>query len=143
MLKRAFGRLVLKVMGWKIAGELPTFDKFVLIATPHTSNWDFPLMVAASWVMGVRLRWLGKAVLFKNPWGKIMTALGGIPVDRTQSNDMVQQMADWFEREEALIVAIPPAGTRAYRDYWKTGFYYIAQKAQVPIGLGILDFDGF
>jgi len=139
-LKSLLGALFLQCMGWRVAGGLPETKKWVAIGAPHTSNWDFPLMVTASWVMGVRLRWMGKAVLFKGPWGFFMRALGGISVDRTQSNDMVQQMAAWFEKEEGLVVAIPPSGTRAFRDHWKTGFYFIAEKARVPIGLGVLDF---
>ena len=119
---------------------MPDLKKWVAIGAPHTSNWDFPFMVAASWVMGVRLRWMGKAALFKGPLGPMMRALGGISVDRTQSNDLVQQMVDWFEKSDALVVAVPPSGTRSYRDHWKTGFYFIAQKAQVPVGLGVLDF---
>tara|TARA_B100000683_G_scaffold179936_2_gene173387 strand:- start:458 stop:1090 length:633 start_codon:yes stop_codon:yes gene_type:complete len=134
------GSVILRFFGWRVAGQLPDVPKWVAIGAPHTSNWDFPFMVAASWVMGVRLRWLGKAALFKGPWGGMMKALGGIPVDRTQSNDMVQDMVDWFEKSDHLVVAVPPSGTRAFRDHWKTGFYYIAQQAGVPVGLGILDF---
>jgi 1-acyl-sn-glycerol-3-phosphate acyltransferase len=130
----------LSLCGWKVAGKIPEDSKWVAIGCPHTSNWDFPFMIAASWVMGVQLRWMGKASLFKGPLGKIMLSLGGVPVDRTKSNDMVQQMVDWYAKTEALVVAIPPSGTRGFRDHWKTGFYFIAQKANVPIGLGILDF---
>ena len=138
--KAWLGACILRFFGWRIAGTLPDLKQWVAIGAPHTSNWDFPFMVAASWVMGVRLRWMGKAALFKGPLGPMMRALGGISVDRTQSNDLVQQMVDWFEKSDALVVAVPPSGTRSYRDHWKTGFYFIAQKAQVPVGLGVLDF---
>ena len=97
-------------------------------------------MITSSWVMGVQLRWMGKASLCKGVLGQFMIFLGGVPVDRTKSNDMVQQMVDWYAKKEALVIAIPPSGTRSFRDHWKTGFYFIAQKAEVPIGLGILDF---
>ena len=140
-LKTWLGATFLSLCGWKVAGHIPKDAKWVAIGCPHTSNWDFPFMITASWVMGVRLRWMGKASLFKGPLGKLMLALGGVPVDRTKSNDMVQQMVDWYAKSDALVVAIPPSGTRSFRDHWKTGFYYIAQKAGVPIGLGILDFD--
>lgn len=140
MLKRAFGRLVLKVMGWKIAGELPTFDKFVLIATPHTSNWDLVYMLAIAFVLGIEVRWMGKDSLFKPPFGFLLKWLGGIAIDRSKTNNVVEAMASEFSKHERLILAVPPSGTRSQRPYWKSGFYYIAREAQVPVVMGYLDY---
>ncbi|MEZ6187149.1 MAG: lysophospholipid acyltransferase family protein [Planctomycetota bacterium] len=141
MIRRAIGRLYLRVAGWSVAGEVPPDPKFVMIAAPHTSNWDFPYMIAISYALGVRLRWLGKASLFRFPFGIFMRGMGGIPVDRSKRNNLVDQVADAFARHERLIVTVPAEGTRAGgTGYWKSGFYRMAQAAGVPIALGFLDF---
>lgn len=141
MIRRAIGRLYLWWAGWKVEGDPPPVPKFVMIAAPHTSNWDFPYMIAVSWVLGVRLHWLGKDSLFRFPWGLFFRALGGIPVDRSKSNNMVEQLAEAFAEREKLILAISAEGTRkGGGDTWKSGFYRIALAAGVPIALGYLDF---
>jgi 1-acyl-sn-glycerol-3-phosphate acyltransferase len=114
--------------------------KFVLIAAPHTSSWDFPFMLATAYVMRVRISWFGKHTLFVAPWGWFMRKLGGIPVDRRAPQSLVMQMAEKFKSSDDLILAVPPEGTRSKVDVWKSGFYHIASASGVPIGLGYLDY---
>jgi len=140
MFKRALGHLVLKLSGWKISGSLPSQDKYVLIAAPHTSNWDLVYMLAIAFVLDMRINWMGKDSLFKPPFGFFLLWLGGVPIDRSKTNNVVQAMADEFTKRERLILAVPPAGTRGRREYWKSGFYHIAKSAGVPIVLGYLDY---
>lgn len=132
--------LGLKLAGWKIEGEPPKADRYVLIAAPHTSNWDFPLTLALAFRMKIKVFWMGKSSLFHGPMGPIMRWLGGIPVDRQQANGLVQQIVDQFNRCKELIVVIPPEGTRSKATRWKSGFYHVANEARVPIALGFLDF---
>ncbi|CAM3739218.1 lysophospholipid acyltransferase family protein [Parendozoicomonas haliclonae] len=132
--------LALKLAGWKIEGQAPNARKYVLIAAPHTSNWDFPLTLAMAFRLKIKVFWMGKASLFKGPMGPVMRWLGGIPVDRRQANGLVQQVVDEFNRCCDLVVAIPPEGTRSKVQKWKSGFYHVAHNAQVPIALGFLDF---
>jgi 1-acyl-sn-glycerol-3-phosphate acyltransferase len=129
------------LFGWKIHGETPTYRKFVVIAAPHTSNWDFPFMLATAFAMRLRVSWFGKHTLFVPPWGWFMRKLGGIPVDRRAPQTLVMQMVEKFEQSEDLILAMSPEGTRRKVDVWKSGFYHIARESNVPIGLGYLDYE--
>lgn len=131
----------LKVTGWKLEGQPPKENKYVLIAVPHTSNWDFPITLAMAYIFGFEIFWMGKDSLFKGAMGPIMKWLGGIPIDRTSANNVVQQTIDAFNANDQLVITIPPEGTRSKVDKWKTGFYYIAIGAKVPIGMGFLDHD--
>lgn len=137
---KLLGRLYLFLFGWKPGGERPAARKYVLVAAPHTSYWDMPHMVALSWVFGIRLHWMGKHTIFRGPASGFFKALGGIPVDRRSPQGLVRQMADEFACRESFVLSVPPEGTRARRDYWKSGFYQIAREANVPIVLGYLDF---
>ncbi len=137
---RAIGLFAYRLSGWKVEGALPPTDKFVVIAAPHTSNWDLPFMLGVALFFRVHLKWMGKAELFKPPFGWFMRALGGIAIDRSKANDVVSQMVDIYNAADRLAVAIPPEGTRAKVRYWKTGFYNIAHVAGVPIALGFLDY---
>ncbi|WP_324993267.1 lysophospholipid acyltransferase family protein [Hyalangium sp.] len=134
------GRIWMGVFGWRVEGALPATRKFVFIAAPHTSNWDLPFMIATAYVLGVRISWLGKHTLFEGPFGGFMRALGGIPVDRRSRHSMVEQVAERFQQAEELVLGISPEGTRKKVEYWKSGFYHIARAAQVPVGMGFLDF---
>lgn len=134
------GRLWLRLFGWTLEGTPPAGPKWVLIAAPHTSNWDLPFMLATAWALRVRVHWLGKHTLFRLPFGPVMRWLGGLPVDRRAPQGMVAQVVAEFARRERLVLAIPPEGTRSHRDFWKSGFYHIAAGAQVPIATGFLDF---
>ncbi|MEW9897552.1 lysophospholipid acyltransferase family protein [Chitinivorax sp. PXF-14] len=132
--------VMLKLSGWRLEGKFPDLPKYVMIAAPHTSNWDFPVTLGICFAARAKIYWMGKDSLFKGPLGPIMRWLGGIPVDRSKSNDLVGQMVEVFNRSERLVVTIPPEGTRQKVRYWKTGFYHIAKGANVPIVLAFLDF---
>lgn len=135
------GRTWLSLFGWQPEGNPPDVKKYVFIAAPHTSAWDFPFMIAFAWYWGVDIRWLGKHVLFEGPFGWFFRWMGGIPVERHKSHNMIQSFAVAFEERDELVLVIPAEGTRKYRDYWKSGFYFAAQAAQVPICLGYMDFE--
>jgi len=137
---RWFCRLFLRASGWKVRGDFPRIDKAVLIAAPHTSNWDGIYMLAAAGFYRVKLRWMGKKSLTTGPFGGIIKWLGCVPIDRSAANDVVQTMAEAFAREERMILAIPPEGTRSAVREWKTGFYHIARAANVPLILSVLDY---
>lgn len=137
--RRLAARIWLGVSGWTVEGGIPS-PRVVLIAAPHTTNWDFPHTLAAAWSLGMPIHWLGKDSLFRPPWGTILRWLGGIPVDRSASRGMVGQMADRFARADCLIVAVPPSGTRSNAGYWRSGFYWIARGAGVPLVCCYLDY---
>jgi 1-acyl-sn-glycerol-3-phosphate acyltransferase len=141
-LLRGFSRAVLRLQGWKVQGELPPgAAKSVLIAAPHTSNWDLPYTLMVAFCLGLRIRWMGKASLFRGPFGPIMRWLGGIAVDRGKSNNLVASAAAALVAAEGpLQLVVPPEGTRGKTRHWKTGFYFIALQAQVPIVLAYMDY---
>jgi 1-acyl-sn-glycerol-3-phosphate acyltransferase len=138
-LRKLAGRIALRALGWEASGEVPP-SKCVMIAAPHTSNWDGLYMLAIAWSMGLRLHWMGKHTLFEPPFGPILKALGGIPIDRRAKHGVVEQMVRRFEESDALVLAIPPEGTRKRGEHWKSGFMNIAKAAHVPIVLGFLDY---
>lgn len=133
-------RLLLGLTGWKIEGGPPDAPKYVLIAAPHTSNWDFPVTLGVCFALHLNVYWMGKNTLFPPLIGSVMRWLGGIPVDRSRKGNLVQSTIDAFNAHERLTIIIPPEGTRSKVAHWKTGFYYIAQGAGIPIALGYLDF---
>lgn len=140
---RAFRPLAyvwLKLGGWRIEGDLPAAPKFVIVAAPHTTNWDLPNTLAAGLHYGRPVHWMGKDSLFKPPFGGFMRWLGGIPVDRSKSNNAVQQMVDWFATKDRLALVVAPSGTRSATVKWKSGFYHIAVGAGVPIVLAFIDY---
>jgi 1-acyl-sn-glycerol-3-phosphate acyltransferase len=122
-----------------MVGEVPQ-PKCVLIAAPHTSNWDFPLALLAFWSLRIDGRWVGKHTIFRRPFGGLMRRLGGIPLDRVNTKDFVGEVVGWFERAPQLTLVITPEGTRRRLDYWRSGFYWIAHGAGVPIALGFVDY---
>ncbi len=130
---------LLKISGWRVVGSLPDVPKYVLIGAPHTSNWDFPLMLLAVLKVGMDVHWLGKKSLFPAVLGAVMRWLGGIAVDRSKNNNLVAQLVALFQERDELVVLIPPEGTRSKVEQWKSGFYYVAAGANVPILLGFVD----
>ncbi|SDE42917.1 Acyltransferase [Thermus arciformis] len=132
-------RFLLRLFGWTLKVEPPPVRSYVLIGAPHTSNWDFVVGLLALWAARIPARWLGKKELFQPPLGFLMRALGGIPVDRSRREGLVDQVAQVL-REREVAVLITPEGTRGKAPYWRTGFYYMALKAGVPIALGYVDF---
>ena len=134
------GRSFLKLAGWRLEGAPPALPKYVVIAAPHTTNWDLPFMLAVGLSYGVKVSWFGKASLFRPPLGYFSRALGGIRVGRGKGNNQVEQAVRLFGERDQLVLAVPPEGTRGRTRYWRTGFYFIADGASVPIVLGFLDY---
>ena len=138
-LLRYTSKIILKLVGWSVIGETPTAEKYVVIGAPHTSNWDFILMMVAVFDRRLEVHWMGKDSLFPWPIKGFMHWLGGIAIDRSQSNNTVDQVVEHFKSHSDLIVIIPPEGTRSKAQRWKTGFYHIAYGANVPIILAAID----
>ena len=129
----------MRIFGWHIDGTLPNIPKYVLIGAPHTSNWDFILFLGIMFSLRVDARYMGKAELFRFPYGWIFYYLGGYPVDRKKSTGLVEQMVTAINNEDKIILAITPEGTRSYVSDWKRGFYHIAKGAKIPIVMAQLD----
>lgn len=129
----------LKLSGWRTVGSPPALDKYVLIAAPHTSNWDFALMLPVVLKYRLDVHWLGKHTLFPRAVGWLMRWLGGIPINRTAAHNTVDQAAAAFEQSRKLVLLITPEGTRGKVEQWKAGFYHIARRVQLPIQLAFLD----
>jgi len=138
---RLFSKLVFKIAGWRVEGEFPSdIKKYICIVGPHTSAWDFVMSVLARSLLGVKSSYLGKSQLFKWPYGILFRALGGNPVYRDRSNNLVDQVAELFDKKEEFVIALAPEGTRKKVDKIKTGFYHIAVKANVPIVMVGMDY---
>lgn len=138
---KLLGRLILLLLGWKPEGPVPSHEKCVMIAAPHTSNWDLVITLALTHVMGRPIRWMGKDAIFRFPFGWIMRQLGGIPVDRSAHHNLVHYTAEYIRKHKGpLIITVPAEATRSRADYWKSGFYHIAMEAGVPVYLGYLDY---
>ena len=129
------------ILGWKLVNDFPKeLKKYVVIAAPHTSWQDFPIGILARNTSGVKINFIGKDSLFKGPFGFIFRSLGGTPVDRSNSNNLVEAIVKVFNSKDEFRLALSPEGTRKKVDKWKTGFYYIAKGANVPIVMATLDF---
>jgi 1-acyl-sn-glycerol-3-phosphate acyltransferase len=138
--KKWFARKILRLTGWKIEGVRPPHTHYVLIAAPHTSNWDFPLMLLFAAAFNIKITWMAKHGLFYPPMGWIMRAMGGMPVVRNKNTNVVNSMIDAFDCKSELVLTVPAEGTRARMDFWKSGFYHIARGAGVPIVPSYLDY---
>lgn len=139
--RRTLARLFLSLTGWTPEGVRPQARRFVLIAAPHTTNWDFPYLLAYAEYFELKISWMGKASLFRWPIGVIMRALGGIPVQRHKRENLVMAMARIFDEHTDLGLVVPAEGTRGRVEHWKSGFYHIAQTAGVPIVMSYLDYE--
>ena len=137
---KAISLFILKLFGWSVEKNLPPDNKYVIIAAFHTSNWDFPLALLCLSAMGLKFNWVGKNTLFKWPFGIFFKSIGGIPVDRTVHTGFIKKIANLYDNYEKLTIALAPEGTRSKTEYWKSGFYYIALEANIPIALGYLDY---
>lgn len=139
---RAASKAFLRLNGWTVEGALPAqAQRSVLIAAPHTSNWDLPYTLMLGFALDLRLHWMGKASLFRGPFGPVMRWLGGIAVNRETRNNLVAESARVLRQAQGpLQLVVPPEGTRGKTRHWKTGFYYIALEAQVPIILAYVDY---
>jgi len=139
-LTRGVAKSFMLLTGWRFDGQLPNLRQFVIIVAPHTSNWDFPIGVMAMFALGLRGTFLGKDALFKPPFGFVFRWLGGVPVDRFSKNNVVEQTIAYFKTRDQMILAISPEGTRKRIERWRTGFYWVAVGAGVPIVPVAFDF---
>ena len=130
---RSIGRAYLRLAGWRIEGTFAADPKYVVVVAPHTSNWDFALVVAVVFAIELRVSWLAKHTMFVSPFKTILRWLGGIPVNRSASHGVVGECVQAFNSSPALMLALTPEGTRKGVSKWKSGFYLIASKAGVPI----------
>lgn len=131
---------VFKLGGWTTVGEIPDLDKAVFIAAPHTSNWDGFWFLVYKLIVDVEVSFLAKDTLFWWPLGRILSAMGAMPIDRRDATGIVPQLVAAFEREDHLFLALAPEGTRSWKPYWKTGFHRIASAAGVPIVLAHINY---
>ena len=139
-MKKNLARWILRAFGWSVEGERPVSPKYVLIAAPHTSNWDFPLMLLFASAFEMKVTWMAKHSLFWPPIGWLMRALGGMPIERHRNVNTVDAMVAAFQGAAQLVLVVPTEGTRDRVEHWKSGFYHIARKAGVPIVPSFLDF---
>jgi 1-acyl-sn-glycerol-3-phosphate acyltransferase len=130
----------LALVGWKFETEKLPEKKYVLLAWPHSSNWDGLLLVTLARSVGLDIQWMVKNDWVKGPMKPVMNRMGAVPIDRSRSMNVVDQMIEQFNNRESLVLAIPPEGTRARAEYWKSGFYHIARGAHVPVACGYLDY---
>jgi 1-acyl-sn-glycerol-3-phosphate acyltransferase len=130
---QAIARMMLRLTGWRIVGAVPHEAKFVAIVAPHSSNWDFPVGVMAMFALDLDVHWFGKDTLFRWPFGAILRRLGGRPVRREMPEGVVAEIASAVRASDQFILALAPEGTRKRVTAWRTGFYRIAEQAQVPI----------
>lgn len=137
---KLIARLFLKLMGWGSEGGTPSPSKYVLIAAPHSSNWDLPYLLAFAAIYDVKIQWMAKHTIFVPPFGWFFKAMGGIPIQRHIRLNRVENTANLFHERDELILVVAAEGTRAYTEHWKSGFYHIARTAGVPIVLSFLDF---
>lgn len=134
-------RLLLRITGWSYEGELPTAPKFIIVSYPHTSNWDGIIVVVVAMAMRMKVHWLGKDSLFKSPLlARFFRWTGGIPIDRSSSHRALKSTVQAFQDYPTLALVISPEGTRQRQDMFKPGFYFLAQKANVPMLLGTFDY---
>jgi 1-acyl-sn-glycerol-3-phosphate acyltransferase len=137
-LRRAVAGLYWRLSRWTLRSEAAPKEAGILIGAPHTSNWDFVLMLAIAWELGLDIRWLGKHTLFRGWRGPVMRALGGIPVDRRDPRRVVDDVLARVRRGEVFHLVVTPEGTRSGNG-WKSGFYRIAREAGLPVTLGYVD----
>jgi len=139
-LAHSIARFILRLTGWRTEIISPHTAHYVMIGAPHTSTWDFFVMLLLMAAESIPIRWLGKDSLFRWPLGIIMRSLGAIPVNRRESNNLVDQIAAKFDEHDEIIIGLAPEGTRNKTSRWRTGFYYIALKADVPIVMAYIDY---
>ena len=132
-ISRAFGRLMMRIVGMKLGGTIPDVPKVILIGAPHTSNWDLLLAMGMKYELGLNYSWMMKKEAFFFPFGSMFKAMGGIPIDRKAAKDVVGQMEDWFASKDKAWIGITPEGTRSKVGKYKKGYLRIAYTAGVPV----------
>ena len=136
---RKIGRFGINISGWTIKGHVPDEERIVIIAAPHTSNWDFILAMLAIFGLNIKLRWLGKHSIFKLGFKNFFEWLGGIPVYRDNPSTLIENVVDIVKKEKSIVIAMTPEGTRKKVKRWKTGFLRIAKQTQSKILLISID----
>jgi 1-acyl-sn-glycerol-3-phosphate acyltransferase len=136
---RFLSNSIMRLVGWRVEGALPNLPKYIIIGAPHTSNWDFLLFLAVIFNLKADARYMGKAELFRSPFGWFFYWCGGIPVDRKKSQGLVEQMVEACNKSDKFVLTIAPEGTRHYVSEWKMGFYHIAKSAGIPLVMAIVD----
>ena len=139
ILLQKIGKFFLTITGWKFKGDIPRSDRIILVAGPHTSNWDFLLALAFIFGLNLNVFWIGKHTLFKNGFSKIMRKLGGIPVDRASPELLMNEVSHIVKRQQGVIIAISPEGTRKKVERLKSGFLRIAKTTNSQILLAGID----
>lgn len=140
-LGQKLGLCLLKVLGgWTITGTVPHYKKMVIAVAPHTSNQDFFVGIAAALALDLKIRFLGKHSIFVWPVKGLLTSLGGIAVDRSHPHGVVGQVVAEFQQSDSLLLGLSPEGSRKKVEHWRSGFWFIAKQAQVPICLVGLDY---
>lgn len=139
-LVRVLCRALLALVGWRAMELHPPPPKAVIVAAPHTSNWDGVLMLLAAGALGIRMRWALKAEATRGPIGWLLLRLGALPLRRDGNLGTVEQLTAAFEERDELLLAIAPAGTRSLTEHWRSGFYHLARAARVPMLLGVVDY---
>ncbi|MAE94147.1 MAG: hypothetical protein CL910_05750 [Deltaproteobacteria bacterium] len=140
-MRRWLGAATLRLLGWTSEEGDPVPNRCVIVAAPHTSNWDFFYLILFAWRFGVQLFFVGKHTLFKGPMGPVMRAFGGVPVNRSRRDGLVGQLANALNESPRMGLVFPAEGSRGWRPHWKSGFYRVAQVAGVPISLSFLDYE--
>jgi len=135
-----WARKLLRLFGWQVDFAWPPGPRCVIVVYPHTSNWDFVVGYLTKLTAGIPAHWIGKDTLFRWPVGGLLRRMGGIPVNRRQSEGLIDQLVREFEQRPRMWLALAPEGTRSYVDHWKSGFYHLALRARVPVGLAFLDY---
>jgi len=139
-LMRWLSLIFFKLVGWNEEGQRPDITKYVIIAAPHTSNWDFVYTMCLAFILRIKPLIMMKGAWFRWPLGLFFRWLGALPIERSRSHNVVAQSIEAFHAHPRMVMVVPPSGTRKQVMYWKTGFYYIAKGAHVPIVLGYLDY---
>lgn len=143
-MRSRLARAVLAVLGWRVEFDGLPGPKGILIVYPHTSNWDFVLGLLAKWAIDVPIRWVGKESLFRGltglTLGRLMRAWGGSPVDRHTARGAVDLLARLMQSEDWFWLGLSPEGTRKRQDHLRSGFYHLALRLDVPVGLAFIDF---
>jgi len=141
MIAKLLSKIILNTAGWKVKGHIPAdIKKCIMIAAPHTSNWDLLYARCAFYVMDVDVRYTIKKEAMVGPLGWLLDKMGAIPVDRKKNNSLVDIMVNILNKADKMVIMITPEGTRSYQPRWRKGFYHAALDAHVPIVLGYLDY---
>lgn len=122
------GKTVLDMLGWKFVGEFPPYKKMIVAVAPHTSNWDFVIGIAVAFTLRLKISFFAKSSLFTPPFGLLLRRWGGIPIQRSKSQGVVEQMVPQIHNAEQIILCLAPEGTRSRQENWKSGFLHIAHK---------------